>query len=275
MSRTDEGGAARGGRGDGSGGPPAPPSAPPAATAPTAPTGSSGSPSPEASADASPRSSADTTSAAEADAATNSSAQAPTPADGMDLARQALASARAASRRSAAGDGSPTGRSPIGRSTSGGARGRSAAQSGRTSGQAARAAGERRGSGEPQLSGSRPDERDPQPVGSLVSRITEERGWSQDLAVGGVLGRWSDLVGAEVAAHCQPEAFADGLLVVRTDSTAWATQVRLLAPTLLARLAEEVGRDVVRRVQVRGPSAPSWRKGPLNVRGRGPRDTYG
>jgi predicted nucleic acid-binding Zn ribbon protein len=63
--------------------------------------------------------------------------------------------------------------------------------------------------------------------------------------------------------------------VVGTDSTAWATQIRLLAPTLLARLADELGAGVVRAVTVRGPSAPSWKKGLLAVRGRGPRDTYG
>ena len=43
----------------------------------------------------------------------------------------------------------------------------------------------------------------------------------------------------------------------------------------LARLAEELGAGVVRAVTVRGPSAPSWKKGLLAVRGRGPRDTYG
>ena len=72
-----------------------------------------------------------------------------------------------------------------------------------------------------------------------------------------------------------PLAFDDGELVVGADSTAWATQIRLLAPTLLARLAEELGAGVVTAVTVRGPSAPSWKKGLLAVRGRGPRDTYG
>jgi predicted nucleic acid-binding Zn ribbon protein len=43
----------------------------------------------------------------------------------------------------------------------------------------------------------------------------------------------------------------------------------------LARLADELGAGVVRAVTVRGPSAPSWKKGLLAVRGRGPRDTYG
>ena len=62
---------------------------------------------------------------------------------------------------------------------------------------------------------------------------------------------------------------------MRADSTAWATQVRLLAPTLLRRLAEELGEGVVERVAVGGPVGPSWRKGLRRVPGRGPRDTYG
>jgi predicted nucleic acid-binding Zn ribbon protein len=133
----------------------------------------------------------------------------------------------------------------------------------------ARVAGERR-------SGAAPDARDPQPVAMSIDRLVAERGWRTPVAVGGVLGRWDQVVGADVAAHCAPESFEDGVLAVRTDSTAWATQVRLLAPTVLRRLAEELGEDVVGRLVVRGPGAPSWRRGPRTAPGgRGPRDTYG
>lgn len=89
------------------------------------------------------------------------------------------------------------------------------------------------------------------------------------------MGRWSEIVGSEVSAHCEPEGWSEGVLTVRTDSTAWATQVRLLAPQLLRRLAEELGPGTVTRVEVRGPGAPSWVKGRRTVKGRGPRDTYG
>ena len=126
-----------------------------------------------------------------------------------------------------------------------------------------------------QRSSAHPDDRDPQLLGPTLGRLLAERGWETDAAVGGVMGRWAAIVGPEVAAHARPLAFDDGELVVGTDSTAWATQIRLLAPTLLARLAEELGAGVVRAVTVRGPSAPSWKKGLLAVRGRGPRDTYG
>jgi len=128
----------------------------------------------------------------------------------------------------------------------------------------------------PKLSGPGPDERDPQRLDRLMSRLVAEHGWAADVAVHGVFSRWDTLVGAEVAQHCRPEQFIDTRLVVRADSTAWATQMRLLVPTVLQRLHDEIGPDTVARIDVRGPQAPSWRHGLFTVRdGRGPRDTYG
>jgi predicted nucleic acid-binding Zn ribbon protein len=134
----------------------------------------------------------------------------------------------------------------------------------------------RRWSSPAELSGAHPDGRDPTLLGPAVDKLVAESGWSTDVAVHAVFGRWSSIVGAEVASHCTPESFADGMLRVRTDSTAWATQLRLLAPTVVRRLNEELGHGTVLRVDVSGPDAPSWRKGRRSVRdGRGPRDTYG
>lgn len=124
-------------------------------------------------------------------------------------------------------------------------------------------------------SGSAGDDRDPQPLEAAVERLVGEHGWGEDLAVHGVVARWDQVVGTNVAAHVRPERYADTVLTVRADSTAWATQVRLLAPTIVRRLNQEIGDGVVSRVTVLGPHSPSWRKGPRTVRGRGPRDTYG
>jgi predicted nucleic acid-binding Zn ribbon protein len=124
-------------------------------------------------------------------------------------------------------------------------------------------------------SGPGPDERDPQPLGRLVARVSLDRGWSPRLTDATVLGRWPQLVGSDIADHCTPLSLRDGELVLQAESTAWATQLRTLQRELLYRLAVGVGKDVVRRIRVVGPSGPSWRHGPRHVRGRGPRDTYG
>ena len=118
--------------------------------------------------------------------------------------------------------------------------------------------------------------RDPQLLGDQLDRFVVERGWVVDVAVGAVIGRWPQIVGAEVAQHCAPVDFVDGVLTVRADSTAWATQLRLLSSSLLSRLAQDVGEGTVAELRVVGPGAPSWSRGQRRVQdGRGPRDTYG
>jgi len=129
---------------------------------------------------------------------------------------------------------------------------------------------------DPQGSGAHPDERDPQLLDSTIGRLIDDQGWGTDVRVHGVFTRWDTVVGREVAQHCLPESYADTRLVVRTDSTAWATQMRLLAPTVVRRLNEELGDGTVTVIEVLGPHGPSWKRGMRSVRdGRGPRDTYG
>lgn len=117
--------------------------------------------------------------------------------------------------------------------------------------------------------------RDPQGVGKVFNRFVSERGWNSPVAVGSVISRWEELVGADVSAHCKPESFSDTTVQVRCDSTAWATQLRLLRSSLISRFDAELGPGVVTKIEVIGPAAPNWRKGLRTVKGRGPRDTYG
>jgi predicted nucleic acid-binding Zn ribbon protein len=113
------------------------------------------------------------------------------------------------------------------------------------------------------------------PAGAVLDGLVAAGGWSGQLSVHAVTGRWHEIAGTAVAEHSHVESFADGVLTVRCDSTAWATQLRMLVPTLMSRLGEEAGDGVVRSVQIKGPDAPSWVRGPRRVKGRGPRDTYG
>ncbi|MET7834090.1 DciA family protein [Micromonospora sediminicola] len=135
-----------------------------------------------------------------------------------------------------------------------------------------------RGDGERRLrgySGAGPDPRDPQPLGAVLDKLVKARGWQQPAAEATVFGAWEKVVGPEVAQHSRPVKLENGELTVEARSTAWATQLRLLAGSLLKQIAREVGHNVVRKLHIHGPAAPSWSRGPRRVRGRGPRDTYG
>ena len=160
---------------------------------------------------------------------------------GPDLARAALARARASAREKGLSPGAPR--------------------------RARRVDAPRSGSG--------PDGRDPVLFGAMIRRLVAERGWEQTTTAAGVLANWDRLVGPEIAEHCQPTALVEGVLELVAESSAWATQLRLLTRTMTARLAEQVGDGVVTSIVVRGPAQADWRKGPRRVQGRGPRDTYG
>ena len=88
-------------------------------------------------------------------------------------------------------------------------------------------------------------------------------------------GQWHTVVGEQIAAHATPTALREGVLSVTAESTAWATQLRMVQAQLLAKIAAAVGDGVVTSLKIVGPVAPSWRKGRYHIAGRGPRDTYG
>lgn len=168
---------------------------------------------------------------------------------GIDLARRALEEARAAAK----------------------ANGKSVGQ-GRASPVRKLRAGGRRRTG---WSGAGPDARDPQLLSALTGSIAKSRGWSGKVAEGMVFGRWTSVVGEDIASHATPVTLEGGVLKIAAESTAWATQLRMLQSQILAKINAAVGQGVVTSLRITGPAAPSWRKGERHIKGRGPRDTYG
>lgn len=167
--------------------------------------------------------------------------------EGMSVAAHALARARANAK----------------------ARGYRPGQAGRSPGRGP-GLGQKRG-----LAGQPESRRDPAVLGDEVQALIAGRGWDADVQVGSVVGRWPVIVGEHVASHVEPVCFEGTVLTVRADSTAWATQMKLMTHSILTRIETEVGTDIVTDIVVHAPGGPSWRKGPLRAPGRGPRDTYG
>ena len=125
--------------------------------------------------------------------------------------------------------------------------------------------------------GSQPFEngRDPISVGNIVSNLVSDYGWTSDLDRAQLFLSWQEIVGTDTAAAAEPIDLANGKLIVRCRSTAWATQLRLLEKGFVASLRAEFPDLNLTEIQFIGPNAPSWKRGNRSVPGRGPRDTYG
>lgn len=138
------------------------------------------------------------------------------PASGADLARQALAAARAAAKTTPA-PGPKKHRRSI-RPTRG------------TAG-------------------------DPQGLGSVLARLTAEQGWEDGLGGGNLLDQWASIAPTELATTVQPVSYDPdrGILELRPSSPAYATQLRWFQQQLAKHLNDKLGRPAVRTIRVLAP----------------------
>ena len=117
--------------------------------------------------------------------------------------------------------------------------------------------------------------RDPRGIGDVLQNLTAELGWDSPIAKAEVLAGWAATVGADTAAHAEPIGIEGGVLTVRCDSTAWATQLRTMTAAITTKIVTGFPAAGVESVKFLGPDTPSWKRGPRTIPGRGPRDTYG
>ena len=117
--------------------------------------------------------------------------------------------------------------------------------------------------------------RDPVKLSSGLDEIIGQFNWSNQLSKAELFVSWPNIVGVNVANACTPVSLENGVLHVDCSSTAWATQMRLMANSVLMEINTNYPDLDIREVKFHSPQAPSWKKGPRSVPGRGPRDTYG
>ena len=81
----------------------------------------------------------------------------------------------------------------------------------------------------------------------LLAKISLGPQYRQQLA----LMAWPQIAGPTVAAHARAEAVRDGVLIVLTDSPAWAQELQLRRRDLVARVGAQVGEGVIRDIRFR------------------------
>ena len=117
--------------------------------------------------------------------------------------------------------------------------------------------------------------RDPKGLDDVLDNLSQQLGWKAPLAKSDLLADWAEIVGPDIAARTTPLGIDDATLTVACESTAWATQLRLMRTEVLTKVLQSHPESGVTAIRFQGPNAPSWKRGPKSIPGRGPRDTYG
>jgi predicted nucleic acid-binding Zn ribbon protein len=117
---------------------------------------------------------------------------------------------------------------------------------------------------------------EPGKLSEVLDELITTRDWNKGITEGTLFSNWRKIVGDEVANHCEPITLLEGRLTIRAETTAWATQLRLIQDEILKTLQTHSEGVLVEELSVIGPNAPSWKRGLRSIRGaKGPRDTYG
>lgn len=91
----------------------------------------------------------------------------------------------------------------------------------------------------------------PDQIKGELNKLAAALGIKAAKEMSSIFGRWSDLVGPEVAGRCQPISLDKGVLAIAASSGAWAQELKYLAPALLETINERLGRRVVARISVK------------------------
>ncbi len=95
------------------------------------------------------------------------------------------------------------------------------------------------------------DDAMPRSIADGLERVVQRLGSASVDVTTELFASWSDLVGDTVASSSRPVSLREGVLVVGVDDPAWATQLRFLAPQLVATFDERFGVGAVTSIEVR------------------------
>lgn len=92
---------------------------------------------------------------------------------------------------------------------------------------------------------------------ALAHWIRHRSGFAKRLDQAGAMAEWAEAVGPQVAAVTRPESVTpDGVMRVRVTTAAWATELGLHAPRILARLNRSRSGRILHLRWIVGPLGP-------------------
>lgn len=101
-----------------------------------------------------------------------------------------------------------------------------------------------------------------EPLGSVVGNLLHGLGLDRRLAEYRAVQIWEAAVGPGIAVHARATAIQDGVLFVAVDSSVWMQELGLLRQGIVARLNEQIGTPLVRRIVLAVEQGPSERAAP-------------
>lgn len=105
--------------------------------------------------------------------------------------------------------------------------------------------------------------RDPNELFGILENFASNNRWKKQLSIAQLRVSWSQVVGQGIAQHCEISQISNGVLIIRAQSTVWATQLSYLLPQLKKKISQYLNEIEIKEIKVIGPTTSglgSWEK---------------
>lgn len=92
----------------------------------------------------------------------------------------------------------------------------------------------------------------PEAIGPIIERLVSRLGLEELVKSGRIFATWETLVGPTIARHAKPQAFRQGTLIVRVDSSVWLAQLdRYLKSKIREKINLSLKRPLIKKIVFR------------------------
>lgn len=96
--------------------------------------------------------------------------------------------------------------------------------------------------------------RDPKSFCGILKNFASTSNWNSQLSIAKLRSSWHKVVGESIAKHCEISQVVNGVLIVRAQSTVWATQLSYLIPQLKEKINNNLENIEIKEIKVIGPT---------------------
>lgn len=82
-------------------------------------------------------------------------------------------------------------------------------------------------------------------VAALFQSLGMRDRYEENLAI----AFWDRVVGEQISAHTRPLKVEEGILVVKVDDNTWRSELPFLAPEIIEKLNENVGKPAIKAIK--------------------------